>query len=176
MIIGLAGYAQSGKDTVAKILIENFGFERVAFADPIRNMLMEINPFVEDDMRVADLVNDYGWDIAKAKPEVRRLLQDLGVGARKVFGEDFWVKQALGSHKPWDNVVVTDVRFTNEADYIKGFPEAQLWRIKRIGVGAVNGHVSERDMDGYNVDQIFANNGTLGDLEALIKTRMMSLV
>ena len=178
MIIGLAGYAQSGKDTVAKVLIENFGFERVAFADPIRNLLYEMNPAVKDgDYRLQGVIDGYGWDVAKtAFPEVRRLLQDLGVGARKVFGEDFWVKQALGSYKPWDNIVVTDVRFTNEADYIKGFPEAQLWRIKRIGVGAVNGHVSERDMDGYNVDQIFANNGTLEDLEALIKTRMMSLV
>jgi hypothetical protein len=178
MIIGLTGYAQSGKDTVAKVLIENFGFERVAFADPIRKLLYEMNPAVKDgDYRIQGVVDGYGWDVAKtAFPEVRRLLQDLGVGARKVFGEDFWVKQALNSHSPSDNVVVTDVRFTNEADYIKGFPEAQLWRIKRIGVGAVNGHVSERDMDGHAVDQIFANNGSIGDLEALIKARMLALV
>ena len=104
------------------------------------------------------------------------MLQDLGVGARKIFGEDFWVKQALGSHRPWDNVVVTDVRFTNEADYIKGFPEAQLWRIKRVGIGAVNSHVSEHEMDGYPVDQIFTNNSTLEDLKLLVKTRMRSLV
>jgi hypothetical protein len=178
MIIGLTGYAQSGKDTVAKVLINNFGFERVAFADPIRKLLYEMNPTVKDGgYRLQAVIDGYGWDVAKtAFPEVRRLLQDLGVGARKVFGEDFWVKQALGHHKPWDKVVVTDVRFTNEADYLKSFPEAQLWRIKRMGVGAVNGHVSERDMDGYQVDQIFANNGNIGDLEALIKARMTSLI
>jgi hypothetical protein len=45
-----------------------------------------------------------------------------------------------------------------------------------MGVGPVNTHVSEHDMDGYRVDQIFANNGNIGDLEALIKARMTSLV
>jgi dephospho-CoA kinase len=39
MIIGLTGYAQSGKDTVANILVENYGYQRVAFADPIRALL-----------------------------------------------------------------------------------------------------------------------------------------
>jgi hypothetical protein len=178
MIIGLTGYAQSGKDTVAKVLTNNFGFERVSFADPIRKLLYETNPTVKDGgYRLQGVIDGYGWDVAKtAFPEVRRLLQDLGVGARKVFGEDFWVKQALGKYKPGDKVVVTDVRFTNEADYLKSFSEAQLWRIKRMGVGPVNTHVSEHDMDGYRVDQIFANNGNIGDLEALIKARMTSLV
>ena len=48
----------------------------------------------------------------------------------------------------------------------------QLWRIKRLGIDAVNAHVSETQMDGYNVDQIFVNNGTIEDLESLVKTRM----
>ena len=182
MIIGLTGYAQSGKDTVANILVEQYGYTRVAFADKIRDFLYEVNPMVgcSPSGYLKDLVDLVGWDAAKQEPQVRRLLQDLGVGARKVFGENFWVEQALGPQRPWEddleNIVVTDVRFTNEADYIQGFPVAQLWRIKRIGVGAVNEHVSERDMDGYQVDQIFANNGTLEDLELMVKTRMAGLV
>ena len=37
MIIGLSGYARSGKDTVAELLVLNYGFKRVAFADGIRH-------------------------------------------------------------------------------------------------------------------------------------------
>jgi hypothetical protein len=98
-----------------------------------------------------------------------------------VFGEDFWVNEVFKSIDPADNIVITDVRFTNEAEAIKlitqftGQP-SQIWRIKRLGVEAVNAHVSESQMDGYSVDQIFTNNGTLEDLEAMIKTRMMALV
>jgi hypothetical protein len=36
--------------------------------------------------------------------------------------------------------------------------------------------VSEHEMDGYPVDQIFTNNSTIEDLELMVKTRMSSLV
>jgi dephospho-CoA kinase len=38
-IIGLTGYAGSGKDTVRNILEAKHGFDGIAFADPIRDML-----------------------------------------------------------------------------------------------------------------------------------------
>ena len=96
MIIGLTGYAQSGKDTVANILVEKYGYQRVAFADPIRALLYEANPMLKEGYRVQGLVDSYGWDKVKVDyPEARRLLQDLGVGARKIFGDMFWVQQAL---------------------------------------------------------------------------------
>ena len=170
MIIGLTGYAQSGKDTVAKILVDNYGYTRVAFADKIREFLYETAP---DYIKL--LVDDVGWEKAKKNQVVRELLQTTGVGARNVFGEDFWISQAFSGRRNLDNVVVTDVRFTNEADYIKWYPGSQLWRIKRLGVEAVNSHASETQLDGYPVDQIFVNNGTIADLEALVLRRLVGL-
>ena len=152
MIIGLTGYAQSGKDTVAKILVDNYGYTRVAFADKIREFLYETGPDY-----IKDLVDAVGWDKAKQNQTVRELLQNTGVGARKVFGENFWVNQALGSIAVgYPNIVVTDVRFVNEADTLKT-NGGQIWRVKRLGIGAVNSHVSETQMDDYKVDQIFVN-------------------
>ncbi len=78
MIIGLSGYAQSGKDTVAELLCLNYGFKRIAFADAIREGVVRLNPMLDDGIRVADLVEDYGWDVAKGNTEVRRLLQVFG--------------------------------------------------------------------------------------------------
>jgi hypothetical protein len=177
MIIGLTGYAQSGKDTLANILVEEYGFKRVAFADKIRQFLYEVNPMVgcSPSGYLKDLVDLVGWDAAKQEPQVRRLLQDLGVGARKVFGEEFWIDRALASIFREENTVVTDVRFTNEADMIK-HQDGQVWRVKRNNVSAVNSHVSEHEMDGYAVDQIFTNNGSVEDLKTLLQTRMASLV
>ncbi len=177
MIIGLTGYAQSGKDTVAKILVENYGYTRIAFADKIRDFLYETNPMFDaiagEPMFVKNKVDRDGWEEAKKSPHIRRLLQNSGVAARKLFGEDFWVKQALKDIKFGENYVLADVRFENEADEIK-FTGGQIWRIKRLGIEPVNSHLSETQMDGYPVDQIFINNGTVEDLEILIKTRMMS--
>jgi len=176
MIIGLTGYAQSGKDTVASILVKKYGYTRVAFADAIREFLYEINPFVGSSIRLKDMVDEYGWDTAKATPEVRRLLQDLGVGARNIFGDQFWIQHALRQVHFEGNYVITDVRFKNEADIIKKYDNSQVWRVKRMGFGAINGHVSESEMDGYPVDQIFVNNGTIEDLGVLIDTRMRAYV
>lgn len=38
MIMSLSGFKNSGKDTVAKILVENYGFTRIAFADTLKDM------------------------------------------------------------------------------------------------------------------------------------------
>jgi len=48
----------------------------------------------------------------------------------------------------------------------------QLWRIKRPGIEPVNGHISEREMDGYKVDKILKNEGTLEELRTLVRSRM----
>ena len=174
MIIGLTGYARSGKDEVAKILVEEFGYKRVAFADKIKTLLYETNPQVGGN-RLQHLVSTYGWDVAKSQPEVRHLLQTLGVSARKIFGENFWVDQAILNVHPSERIVISDVRFENEAERIQSL-SGQIWRIKRTGVQAVNAHVSETQMDGYKVDKILQNGGTLDELKILVQTRLGSLV
>ena len=153
MIIGLTGYAQSGKDTVAKILVDQYGYTRIAFADKIRDFLYETNPMYDsiagEPLFVKARVDRDGWEKAKQSPQIRRLLQNSGVAARKVFGEGFWVHEAmktmLDDPRPDMNYVITDVRFINEADMIQA-NNGQMWRIKRMGVEAVNGHVSEHGL------------------------------
>lgn len=178
MIIGLSGYAQSGKDSVASILTSKYGFKRVAFADAIRSILWEMNPIVKDSgFTVQGVVNAYGWDKAKIMfPEVRRLLQELGVSSRASLGEDVWVNAVLRKvNDKTKKYVISDVRFENEASIVKQM-NGQLWRIKRPGVEAVNSHVSESSMDGYKVDQILHNGGTIEELELLVQQRMDALL
>ena len=178
MIIGLSGYAQSGKDTVANILVSKYEFERVAFADAIRSILWEMNPIVKDSgFTLQGVINAYGWDKAKVMfPEIRRLLQELGVSSRNTLGEDVWViavlRKASDKNK---NYVISDVRFENEAAIIKQM-NGYLWRVKRPNVEAVNNHISESELDGYKVDQILNNGGTIEELELLVQQRMDALI
>jgi hypothetical protein len=172
-LIGLTGYARTGKDTLASILVEKYGYRRIAFADTIRSFLYEINPMVgcSPSGYLQDLINLVGWDKAKEEPQVRRLLQDLGVAARKLINEDVWITAALADLDPHEKVVIADVRFENEAAMIR-LLGGQLWRVKRFNTSAVNDHVSEVELDYYEVDQIFLNNGTIEDLEILLQVRM----
>jgi len=180
MIIGLTGYARSGKDSIAKTLVEKYGFERVAFADPIRELLYELNPKVDFEVDggswdIRYLVDNYGWDEAKQSLEVRRLLQTLGLGARNIIDEEIWVIKALRTMSGDGNYVVTDVRFENEIIALRHLG-AQIWRVERPGVTAINDHVSESKTSTFTVDQTFLNNGSLEDLEAMVTARMTGLL
>jgi hypothetical protein len=164
MIIGLSGYAQSGKDSTAELLCLNYQYTRLAFADPMRQALMIINPKLDSITRVSDMVEDYGWDMAKRNPEVRRLLQVLGTDfGRKMLGDDVWINIALSGIKSEDKVVISDVRFPNEAEAIKKLG-GTVWRINRHNHSAVNGHTSEHAMDNYMFNHVIYNDGTLDDL------------
>lgn len=161
MIIGLSGYAQSGKDTVADYLMSEHGFIRRAFADNIRRMLYDVNPMIGHEPLQVKVDVD-GWDKTKQDPNVRRMLQVLGVSAREHIHQDVWINAALDRVLN-DRIVITDVRFLNEARAIKD-RGGEIWRIERPGVGAVNNHVSETEMDNYKFDQVLINEAGLDHL------------
>ena len=168
MIIGLSGYARSGKDTVAGMLMGIHHYQRVAFADKIREFLYEIDPLVMfngTDFRLQDIIDSKGWEDAKTEfPEIRRLLQDLGVSARDIFGYDFWIDQALRNHISSEKIVITDVRFKNEAAAIKRHKDAQVWRVNRIGTKPANDHISETDLDDWEFDAVIQNDSDMPNL------------
>ena len=164
MVIALSGYARSGKDTAAELLCLNYEFNRLSFADPMRDAMYKLNPLVDGTTRLADLVDDYGWDVAKSKDEARRLLQVFGTEVgREMFGQNFWIDQVFKQVEGPGRFVVADVRFPNEADAIKARGGTVI-RINRHNLSAVNGHKSEHAMDNYMFNHVIYNDGTLDDL------------
>ena len=164
MIIGLSGYARSGKDTVAELLVLNYGFKRLAFADGIREALLALNPILHDGHRLNELVGMYGWEVAKAKDEVRRLLQVMGTEVgRKLINEDVWVWLLFNKISTDERIIIPDVRFPNEARMIEQ-QGGEVWRINRHNHTAVNDHVSEHAMDNHMFKRVVYNDGTLDDL------------
>jgi hypothetical protein len=164
MIIGLSGYARSGKDTVAELLCLNYGFKRVSFADPMREAILTLNPKIDSITHVSHHVEDYGWEIAKQNPEIRRLLQVFGTDVgRRMFGENVWIDMAFKHIEPDERIVFADVRFPNEAEAIK-LRGGNVIRINRHNHSAVNTHKSETAMDNYMFSHVLYNDGTIDDL------------
>lgn len=172
MIVGLSGYARSGKDTVARCME---GYTRRAFADPMRDMMLVLNPIVHDSVRLADAVQRIGWEGAKCQyPEARRLLQAFGTDVgRNMIDDDLWVQVSARDLRGWEKIVFTDVRFPNEADAIRKIG-GQVWRIERPGYGPVNGHSSETALDGYEFDATVVNDGSVEDLFGKIETAFVT--
>jgi hypothetical protein len=171
MIIGLSGYAQSGKNTVGDILVDHHGFVQIAFADVIKDFLYAINPMVSCSPSgyLQGLVDLKGWEQAKLEPQVRRLLQSTGLVGREMIDDYLWVALTLSQIRDphEDRYVITDVRFPNEAAAITA-QGGQIWRIERPGVEAVNGHVSESAMDAWVFDETIVNDGSIEDLKKKI--------
>ena len=170
MIIGLSGYARSGKDTAAEFLVKNAGFSRLSFAGPMKEALYRLNPLINIagmiGVPLATAVDGLGWETVKVdSPEVRGMLQRLGTEVgREMFGEDFWVKQALAEAKKYDNVVLSDVRFVNEALAIQD-AGGEVWRIERPGTEAINNHISETQLDTFTFNARILNDKGLKELE-----------
>ena len=177
-IIGLSGFARSGKDEAAKVLVEEFGFVRVAFADKLREMVYALNPIVavdtvedgtpnwyhEETRYVQDVIDQYGWDgykETKYGTEIRRLLQRLGTEAgRQTLWDTIWIDAALDTVSA-NKVVVTDARFYNEFDAVRE-RGGVIWRIERDGVGPANSHASEMEAIDYpHFSKTIRNDSTL---------------
>lgn len=175
MIIGISGYARSGKNATAGMLVGLHGYEARAFAEPIKTALLTLNPILESGFRLNELVKDYGWEVAKSKLEVRRLLQVFGTEiGRNMFGQDFWVDQAIKGLNSTDKIVFADCRFPNEADKIKQLG-GDVWRITRPGVEAINSHPSEHALDSWAFDRVITNDGDLQDLKFKVSVAVSDL-
>lgn len=186
-IIGLSGYARSGKDEAAKVLVEEYGFTRIAFADKLRDFLYALNPVVRVEpvidpryldpvgyeiSRVKNVIDQYGWDGYKETiyvDEIRPLLQRLGTEAgRGVLGPNIWIDSALNNLDPEGKYVVTDCRFPNEAEAIR-HRHGQIFRVNRAGVGPANDHPSEISLDTWSFDAVITNNGSLEEYREKVR-------
>jgi hypothetical protein len=183
MIVGIGFNMRVGKDTAAMALSRELGFKRVGFADALKELALRADPLITTGNRAVNIGVGHGrlkwtvqglggWDKAKETyPEVRTFLQNLGLGAREVFGDDFWTNQVMAPAVSRDraglHTVIPDVRFLNEAEAIKeagGF----LIKLTRPGYGG-DGHVSETQLAEYDGwDVVIENTGSIVELEASV--------
>lgn len=171
-LIGITGAARSGKDSAAEFLIPH-GFERIAFADPIKAMAfvgLGIDPDDYDDESKEEEIDWLG-----VSP--RRVWQTLGTEwGRAVGGPDLWLKvawrkmaEAKEERPTLRGIVFTDVRFDNEAQAIRN-SGGKVIKIVRPDARAVAPHVSERGLSANLIDDVIVNDGTLAQLrEAVLK-------
>jgi hypothetical protein len=162
-IIGLTGPAGSGKDTVAFFLN---GFQRCALADPIRmglSAIFELPPNTWNDRETKEKVIPF---IGRSP---RQLMQTLGTEwGRRHVSPDIWLDLML---RRWEEIklqpvarmVVTDVRFDNEAAAIINVG-GTVWRVVRPDVAAVSAHPSEAGVSTAHIKGTIVNNGSLAEL------------
>ena len=171
LIVGVKGWAGAGKDEVGKVLVES-GFTRVSLGTPVYDLALEVNPLIptpnmytHTHRRLKDLVDELGWDRVKRMEEVRRVLQGVGDGARRVIGTYVWVHVAAEKIRNVEgDVVITDVRQANEIDWIRS-QGGMVGLVTRPGVGPANAYEEQHHgFEGFEPDFTINNDA---DLKAL---------
>lgn len=180
MIIGLSGYAKSGKDTVAEIIqeLQPNEWQIKKFSGKLKiiaSLLTGIHPEKFEDQEFKQSTLGDEWSMT-----VREFLQKLGTDAvREGLHTNAWVNALMADYLTEEKVeklgdyvsrvtppskwIITDCRFPNEAQAIKD-KGGVIVRIDRPGIKPVNAHPSETSLDNWDFDYKIAN---VSDLVAL---------
>lgn len=177
LLIGVAGFARAGKSSIAKVLESECGFIEHSFASAIRRfttqLCTEINP-------------EFDLERDKTTPQPalsgrtpRAFMQLLGTEfGRSIVHPKFWVNHTMmkvqRARDAGFPVVISDVRFKDEADAIREAGGIVLW-VHRPGIEAGE-HASEQGLPAHLVDLMLHNDSTLQQLRKGVKAVHHDLV
>lgn len=145
IILGLVGYAKSGKDTIAKKFIDEYGYHRVAFADNVKiemnqylrevvfeyiknnGKYKEYQQFVFDDLDNGLLLKDgriltmddmnFLTEDIPVKNRLRPFIIWYAEKLREINGEYYWINKAMEiDAKGYNNIILSDIRRAKELE------------------------------------------------------------
>lgn len=167
IIIGVHGKPHSGKDTIANFLIPLLNLKRFGPSVQVKKATAAMFNIPEEylyDEKMKDEVDPF-WGIS-----YREMAQKVGnESSRKIFGEDFWMRHVNKYLETLpvflDGIVLADIRYANEALWIKENKGVVIFVNRGDRPLASNeSHEAERGLDPVLADIVIENNGTISEL------------
>lgn len=205
MIIGFCGFIGAGKDTAADYLCNFHEFRRDSFANTLKDSVACVfgwdRVLLEGRTKEAREWReqvDTWWAKRLSIPHLtpRWILQHWGTDVcRQHFHDDIWIASLENKmQKTQDNIVISDVRFSNEiqaihnangivvrikrgedpewyndAINVNAGPSCIDWQISSLRLKKLGIHASETGWVGGNIDYTIRNDSTIDDLYQQIK-------
>ena len=167
-LIGITGKAGAGKDTAAQYFVNHKGFGQLAIAAPLKEALIALGlpePANREDKEAKVPGFNFTW---------REAAQRLGTEWGRSLDPDIWVKMTMLKVERlwavnWD-VVISDVRFDNEAEAIRAAGGKVLHIYGRAAdIGSNSAHASESGVVYMPGDVAIDNSKDLDHLHTQLK-------
>lgn len=164
MLIGIMGRKYSGKDTIANYLSAKYGYQKIAFAEPLKKSCQVMFQFTDEQLEEDKEVVDEYWGITPRQvfqyigtDVVRNGMENLIPG----IGNDFWLNSGMKKyHSLRDNgikTVISDVRFPNELERIHKEGGVVI-KVTRLSLENSDSHASETQTDEMVGDYLITND------------------
>lgn len=166
-IIGISGKRGAGKDLLATFLA-SYGYVKCPFAGSLKERVrMEFGLTKE---HTDGILKEESSQYIKIKRDIlskeypkyehwtpREIMIAYGQFFRQ-FDKDWWIKKMFSDSQEFEKIVIPDVRFKNEADYIRaqGGIVVRLNRMKSLNIYGPNEltDISETELDDYPFDLV----------------------
>ena len=166
-LVALCGAAGSGKSAAADYLVEHYGYWRIKFAGPLKDMLYAIG-LTHDEIE-GHSKEAKSSTLCGRTP--RYVMQTLGTEwGRNIVGPDLWVNiwrqkvERLAAENPQARIVVDDMRFGNELDAVKQLGGTRIMLHRANSGRRASDHVSESSLPVDNDTRVIINDGDLAQL------------
>jgi hypothetical protein len=170
-ILLLSGYAGSGKDAAASLLMEECGFQRFAFADALKDLVatrtgIPVTIFHSSQKDTVILPSSkhhpktYRDLLLEVAKEER--VKDLDVFSRIV------AEQIQESDRLRNRFVISDWRYKREESFLRSALDPATYQIVRVRIKrssvTPSADPTEHDLDVEHMDTVIQNDGSISDL------------
>ena len=157
-VIAFIGRQGSGKSYQSKRLVQERGFKKLSFADPLREIAFNIigMDFEEgmakyDELKRTEIINGLNF---------RNILENLGASVRK-FDKNFWANALVKQIKDCaEHIVIDDMRYPNEYEIVRAFCSANGCSFKAFFCNYKSEIYDENNQhESAGLSNYLANNG-----------------
>jgi dephospho-CoA kinase len=181
-IVAICGVKRAGKDTVANILCDEYGYTNIKVAEGLKDMLKLLFAFTDGQLETdeKDIICPR-WGVTP-----RSLMQFFGTEIMQYelstilphVGRRFWIMQLINkhiAHNPSKRFVISDMRFVHEYESLLPFSPFVI-KVDRNISTQYDAHISEQEFTRIPTDWVVNNNNDINALKNDILVKFDSMM